>query len=276
MTHKKFTSICLLFLISLVLSGCAAMNLFQSKDCLLSIEVTGGGSVSPAEGQHLYSCGQAVTILATPDPGWQFMEWQGPVADKSSEQTTVIVDDVIEIHAIFVHPGAAEPVGPPEPDPEEEAAVEASPETGGAFALEVLQGEGVRSEYEIWNCTGLEGQWHWFSKMTMAGYGSAEGKTTFTMPPRPSDPNQPWESLPFDVEFEGSFIVDGVEGILKSSSNNVVVTIEENQTGAFMYWRGSSTVTVSVPSMGFLITQPANGGTQGPIFLERGRHTRCN
>jgi hypothetical protein len=277
MTQKNFTIFCVLLVSFLLLSGCAAMSLFQRNDCRLTITVEGNGTVSPAEGRHLYDCGRTITVEATPDIGWLFFEWQGPVADRSNEITSVTIDKNLEIKAVFIHPGAASPEGTPVTDPDEEDAIVKAPaESKGAYALEVMQGEGVRSEYEIWNCTGLEGQWHWFSKLIMAGYGTAEGETMFIMPPRPSDPNQPWESLPFDAEFEGSFIVDGVEGILKSTSTNIVVTIEENPTGDFMYWRGSGTVTVSVPSMGFSINQPVTDTNQGPIFLERGSHSRCN
>jgi len=58
----------------------------------LTMGVNGGGSTTPAAGYHLYPSGTVVDISATPDTGWQFVNWSGDVADPDSASTTVAVN----------------------------------------------------------------------------------------------------------------------------------------------------------------------------------------
>jgi len=44
----------------------------------LTMVVAGGGSTSPAVGQHTYTAGSSVSIVATPAGGYQFVNWTAP------------------------------------------------------------------------------------------------------------------------------------------------------------------------------------------------------
>ena len=58
----------------------------------LTMSVEGNGETSPAEGSHTYNCGSVVEITATPDPEWEFVNWEGDVANANSATTTVTMD----------------------------------------------------------------------------------------------------------------------------------------------------------------------------------------
>ncbi len=60
-----------------------------------------GGTVIPAVGQHEYNQGAVVTIQATPEPGYDFLRWDGEVSDLYSMTTTVTMDKNKTVTAIF-------------------------------------------------------------------------------------------------------------------------------------------------------------------------------
>jgi len=73
----------------------------------ISLEVDGNGSSDPTVGTHEYNEGDVVSIIATPDEGWQFEGWSGDVADPESATTIVKMDSDRVITANFsqrVHP----------------------------------------------------------------------------------------------------------------------------------------------------------------------------
>ncbi len=59
-----------------------------------------GGSVSPTTG-NFYDTGTVVNVVATPDSGYAFVNWTGPVAVSSSAATTVTMDAPKSITANF-------------------------------------------------------------------------------------------------------------------------------------------------------------------------------
>ena len=67
----------------------------------LTIALNGSGSTNPAVGEHEYQEGTVVNISATPDEGWQFVNWSGDVADPNSASTTVTVESDKTITANF-------------------------------------------------------------------------------------------------------------------------------------------------------------------------------
>ena len=67
----------------------------------LSMATNGGGSTTPAVGHHLYPADTVVNISATPDAGWQFVNWSGEVADPDSASTTVAVNTNKTVTANF-------------------------------------------------------------------------------------------------------------------------------------------------------------------------------
>jgi hypothetical protein len=67
----------------------------------LTITIDGEGRTSPRAGSHTYSVGTVVSLKATPEDGWEFMDWDGDVADGDSTMTTVTMDEDKHITANF-------------------------------------------------------------------------------------------------------------------------------------------------------------------------------
>jgi len=60
-----------------------------------------GGTVSPGIGVYDYSAGELVTLTATPEPGYEFVQWQGDVDDPTSKTTTLSLDSPKIVVAVF-------------------------------------------------------------------------------------------------------------------------------------------------------------------------------
>ncbi|MBN1465107.1 hypothetical protein JXA02_05050, partial [candidate division KSB1 bacterium] len=83
-----------------------------------------GGTVVPGVGDHQYDAGAVVTIQASAAPGYDFVRWEGEVADPNSMTTTVTMNASKTVTAIFaqssqqviltmqVDPGAGGTTGP--------------------------------------------------------------------------------------------------------------------------------------------------------------------
>jgi hypothetical protein len=71
----------------------------------LTVSSTEGGSVTtPGEGTFSYDGGRAVTLVATPDSGYQFINWTGNVqiiSDVSAASITIKMDDDYSVVANF-------------------------------------------------------------------------------------------------------------------------------------------------------------------------------
>jgi hypothetical protein len=71
----------------------------------LTLSSTEGGSVTtPGEGTFSYDGGRVVSLVATPDPGYQFVNWTGNVqtiADISAASITITMDDNCSVVANF-------------------------------------------------------------------------------------------------------------------------------------------------------------------------------
>lgn len=57
----------------------------------LFIRVYGGGSVQADPDGEFYDNGETVTLEATPESGWQLIEWQGDVSS-TDDRVTVTMD----------------------------------------------------------------------------------------------------------------------------------------------------------------------------------------
>ena len=73
--------------------------------CQLTTSSTTGGSViAPGEGKFTYDAGQPVSLVASPDDGYEFVEWTGNVAnidDLNAASTTIAMDGDYSITANF-------------------------------------------------------------------------------------------------------------------------------------------------------------------------------
>ncbi len=68
----------------------------------LALDSTDGGWVTtPGEGFFPYNTGTFVTIVASPEPGWEFNSWNGDVTNSGSVSTTVNVDSDKAISVSF-------------------------------------------------------------------------------------------------------------------------------------------------------------------------------
>ncbi|MFO7941175.1 MAG: S-layer homology domain-containing protein [Bacillota bacterium] len=69
----------------------------------LTVAVEGEGSTNPATGTHAYSQGATVTVRATPDEGWVFIEWRvnGQSDSTTEDRITIDVDADLSVTAVF-------------------------------------------------------------------------------------------------------------------------------------------------------------------------------
>jgi hypothetical protein len=81
---------------------------FAVRNVTLSITSGEHGSVTPGEGEFAYDCGALVEVVAAPDPGWEFVRWEGSAVDQgrvepneTSPRISVTVDDDYDLKAVF-------------------------------------------------------------------------------------------------------------------------------------------------------------------------------
>ena len=67
----------------------------------LTTAVSGNGTISPAPGTHEYPRGAPITISATPDTGWVFDHWEGPLSG-SANPTVLQPTGTTTLTAVFL------------------------------------------------------------------------------------------------------------------------------------------------------------------------------
>ncbi|MCE5250760.1 SUMF1/EgtB/PvdO family nonheme iron enzyme, partial [bacterium] len=67
----------------------------------LAVNTNGWGTTSPSVGAHTYDEGTVVTITATPESGYRFVNWTGNVADMGKVTTTVTMTGNMTVTANF-------------------------------------------------------------------------------------------------------------------------------------------------------------------------------
>lgn len=67
----------------------------------IQVDPEGGGTTTPPVGNYTHYYGDVVQLLATPEPGWAFSHWAGPVADSTSPKTSVTIYGDTEVTAHF-------------------------------------------------------------------------------------------------------------------------------------------------------------------------------
>jgi len=92
----------LLLGLMLGLSGC----LDEIEDILpttytLTVEVDGLGTVDHPPGSHDKDEDSMVSLVAEPDPGWEFVDWIGDVNSPKQKETTVLMDGDKTVKAVF-------------------------------------------------------------------------------------------------------------------------------------------------------------------------------
>ena len=76
---------------------------FELMDVTLTMAVSPeeGGTTTPEVGDHTYNYGTIVDIAATASDGYHFVGWTGDVADSTSVNTTVMMDEDKSVKAYF-------------------------------------------------------------------------------------------------------------------------------------------------------------------------------
>jgi uncharacterized repeat protein (TIGR02543 family) len=74
---------------------------FGQDEYRLTVKVVGEGTTSPTPGKHYYTSGEDISIEASPEGGWYFINWEGDVEDEDSERTTVTLDENKTVTAHF-------------------------------------------------------------------------------------------------------------------------------------------------------------------------------
>lgn len=67
----------------------------------LTLSVDGEGTVTPDVGVTSYVTPTRVRLEATPDEGWLFSHWEGPVENRNSHETAITVDGTRIVQAVF-------------------------------------------------------------------------------------------------------------------------------------------------------------------------------
>jgi hypothetical protein len=72
-----------------------------NQNYILTMAVSGSGTINPSVGVHSYAQGTVVNISATPASGWRFASWTGAVSNPTSSTTTVTMDGDKTVMASF-------------------------------------------------------------------------------------------------------------------------------------------------------------------------------
>lgn len=67
----------------------------------IAVSPSGGGTTAPAAGTTNALAGAAAIISATPNPGYAFLNWSGPVTNATSPSTTVLMNGAETVTANF-------------------------------------------------------------------------------------------------------------------------------------------------------------------------------
>ncbi|CAD6492866.1 MAG: Bacterial Ig-like domain protein [Candidatus Argoarchaeum ethanivorans] len=77
---------------------------FERITYTLTMAVSGNGTVVPSADEHTYNASEGVSINATPDAGWQFVNWTGDVGtivNANANETTITMNGNYTITANF-------------------------------------------------------------------------------------------------------------------------------------------------------------------------------
>lgn len=74
---------------------------FEKKNFALTTTVDGEGIIDKTPNQEEYEYNSNVELSASPSTGWKFVEWEGDVADTTSQTTSITIDTTKSVTAIF-------------------------------------------------------------------------------------------------------------------------------------------------------------------------------
>ncbi|MCP4613251.1 MAG: hypothetical protein GY845_31560, partial [Planctomycetes bacterium] len=104
----SYLMICFLLLLLVTPATVEAQPAFD-----LTITLDGNGTTNPTAGiAHPYTESTVVPITATPEVGWVFAGWEGPVSNPGTPSTTTTMTSNINLIAHFAPEGGPPPGGP--------------------------------------------------------------------------------------------------------------------------------------------------------------------
>jgi hypothetical protein len=95
---------CAVFICCVALLFCFSAQASGQEDgtsLMLDVTPPQGGSLNIVPGVHSYDRFAAVTLVATPKPGYQFVYWMGNVSDATTGTTMVFLDSPKMVIAVF-------------------------------------------------------------------------------------------------------------------------------------------------------------------------------
>jgi uncharacterized repeat protein (TIGR02543 family) len=79
----------------------------ETEPLTMQVSPPAGGNTTPPAGLNDEPLGSVTALTATPNPGYQFVDWTGNVADPTNASTTVTMDNPQTVTANFVACGCA-------------------------------------------------------------------------------------------------------------------------------------------------------------------------
>ncbi|MFP4288108.1 MAG: InlB B-repeat-containing protein [Bacteroidales bacterium] len=67
----------------------------------LMVNLEGNGTTDPGEGEHVYSFGEEITLNATPDDEWRFVNWQINDTEYETREVTFTIEENVVATATF-------------------------------------------------------------------------------------------------------------------------------------------------------------------------------
>jgi hypothetical protein len=94
---------CALIAIVLVTVGIAVDAKGRAIDVAILVHTTpaDGGTVTPGSGVHHFALNSEITLVATPSPGYQFIQWLGDVREPAASRTVAYLNKPKIIIALF-------------------------------------------------------------------------------------------------------------------------------------------------------------------------------
>jgi hypothetical protein len=120
----------------------------------LTLATEGQGTVTPSPDADTYPAGTQVQLSATPDSGWIFSHWTGPVADANNAQTSVAMDGNTSVTCVFLAAGEndqdqdgvpdSEEQGPDGNDPTYDGNADGTPDAAQPYVTSTFSSDGPR------------------------------------------------------------------------------------------------------------------------------------
>ncbi len=214
--------------------GCPII--FQSKHTLTMLEPYGQGTVSPVVGAHQYAQGSSVTISASPNSDWLFVDWEVDGEFYSNKAVTSIkMDSDKNVRAIFLPPPPLLDYTLTMLEPDGEGTV--VPEIGShiypedtVLTLTAIPDEGW--DFEVWE---VNGAFYSNEAITTLIMDSDKSVKAYFLPPLPPPPPLEYSLTMLDPHGQGT-VVPSVGDHFFTEGTKVMLTAIPDKDWDFEIW----------------------------------------